>query len=328
MIMNIDFMIKTDIIIVMKTKTLKIAIIAVLCMPIALTIVACNKKVDKDDEITFTSANWMARIDDNTLLSQISIPATHDSGAALDFALSQCQNLTIEEQLNVGIRCFDLRLGFSSDKSNDLEIYHGPIRQDVYFEDIVDTFEDFLEDNPSEAIAIFIKNENDADKDKFFDALNEYFEDEEDLFYLENAIPQIKDVRGKVVLLNRFDAGKNVGVNCANGWRDNAVFEMNNGVNCFVQDYYNLDVEDNLAVKWADIKELMTKDTGSDYVFNFTSGYVPMALGAPNIKIVSEYIHEKLIEEFSAMPDGNYGMILLDFADETLSKLIYEKNFD
>ncbi len=314
----------------MEKKAFKVAIIVVLCLSIALAVVACNKKVENDDKPALTSANWMSKIDDDALLSQISIPATHDSGAALDFALSQCQNLTIEEQLEIGIRCFDLRLGFENEKSGILEIYHGPAKQDVYFEDIVDTFEDFLENNPSEAIAIFIKNEKDADKDIFFNALNKYFEDEEDLFYLENAIPQIKDVRGKVVLLNRFDADKNVGVNCANGWRDNAVFEMNNGVNCFVQDYYNLDNEENLAVKWAHIKELMTKDTGSDYVFNFTSGYVPdhKVFDAPKIKIVSEYIHEKLIEEFSAMPDGNYGMILLDFADETLSKLIYEKNFD
>lgn len=311
----------------MKTKILKITIIAILCLSITLTVVACNKKVDKDDEITFTSANWMARIDGNTLLSRISIPATHDSGASYDFVFSQCQNLSIAEQLKIGIRCFDLRLGFLDTQSDDLEIFHGPIRQDVYFEDIVNDFENFLDNNPSETIIIFIKNENDADKDRFFNALNEYFEDEKDMFYLENEIPTLDEVRGKVVLLNRFDGSKNVGVQCANGWRDNAVFEMNNGVNCFVQDYYNLDVEENLAVKWNYTKELMQKDTGNDYVFNFTSGYVPIDLGIPDIKIVAEYMHEKLIDEFAAMPDGNYGMILLDFADENLSKLIYEKNF-
>ncbi|MCQ2409736.1 MAG: phosphatidylinositol-specific phospholipase C [Clostridia bacterium] len=288
---------------------------------VLLTFAACNN--NNDTEIT--GSNWMSGISDDTLISMISIPSTHDSGSALDFPPSQCQALTLKEQLEAGVRGFDLRLGFESDDSTELQIFHGVVNQEVDFKDIVNDFKTFLSANPTETVIIFIKNENGDDREKFFSALNGYLTDE--IFYLENEIPKLSEVRGKVVLLNRFDSSKDAGVQCADGWRDNTSFEMNNGVKCFVQDYYNLDSEDNLSKKWTEIKNLMEEDTGESYVFNFTSGYVPALLGLPNIKVVSDYIHDKLLNEFASMPKGNYGLVLVDFIDEDLSKLIYEKNF-
>ena len=55
---------------------------------------------------------WMSYIHDDTKISDISIPGTHDSGATHSiFDVSgKCQDLTIKQQLNVGTRFFDLRL--------------------------------------------------------------------------------------------------------------------------------------------------------------------------------------------------------------------------
>ncbi|MBN2842929.1 MAG: hypothetical protein JXM68_07555, partial [Sedimentisphaerales bacterium] len=50
--------------------------------------------------------NWMAAQKDISLLSQLSIPGTHDSGARFEpiGGTAKCQNLTIAEQLAIGVR--------------------------------------------------------------------------------------------------------------------------------------------------------------------------------------------------------------------------------
>ncbi|MBN2843687.1 MAG: hypothetical protein JXM68_11380, partial [Sedimentisphaerales bacterium] len=50
--------------------------------------------------------NWMQDLKDTALLSQLSIPGTHDSGARFEpiGGTAKCQNLTIAEQLAIGVR--------------------------------------------------------------------------------------------------------------------------------------------------------------------------------------------------------------------------------
>ena len=50
-------------------------------------------------------SNWMSALQDNVSLSQIS-PGTHDSGATVEFpsGTAKTQNLTIAEQLSIGVR--------------------------------------------------------------------------------------------------------------------------------------------------------------------------------------------------------------------------------
>ena len=59
-------------------------------------------------EKAVTLANWMQQIEGQTPICKISIPATHDSGALLGGAALQCQDITIREQLENGIRGFDI----------------------------------------------------------------------------------------------------------------------------------------------------------------------------------------------------------------------------
>ena len=56
--------------------------------------------------------NWMSGISDSTALTDITMPGTHDSGTRnVDLpAWSKTQTLSITEQLNIGVRYFDLRL--------------------------------------------------------------------------------------------------------------------------------------------------------------------------------------------------------------------------
>lgn len=55
---------------------------------------------------------WQKELSDDLKLSKISIPGTHNSEACHTSLPSvQCQNASISEQLNHGVRFFDLRLG-------------------------------------------------------------------------------------------------------------------------------------------------------------------------------------------------------------------------
>lgn len=65
--------------------------------------------------ISTTASKWMQDLDDNTNVSNLSIPGTHDSATYAvpcnGFPkLSQCQVMNINEQLNCGIRYLDIRI--------------------------------------------------------------------------------------------------------------------------------------------------------------------------------------------------------------------------
>ena len=55
---------------------------------------------------------WMKELPDNTPLREMSIPGTHDSGAlhSIGDVAGKCQDLSIADQLAIGVRFFDIRL--------------------------------------------------------------------------------------------------------------------------------------------------------------------------------------------------------------------------
>src|SRR5690349_13075092 len=58
-----------------------------------------------------STTGWMQSLPDNYLLSQLSVPGSHDAGARFEpvSGTAKCQSLTIAEQLNAGIRFLDIR---------------------------------------------------------------------------------------------------------------------------------------------------------------------------------------------------------------------------
>ena len=54
--------------------------------------------------------NWMARISDDTRLSQVTFPATHDSGMSRGSAQFKTQDVEVHMQLKYGARQLDLRI--------------------------------------------------------------------------------------------------------------------------------------------------------------------------------------------------------------------------
>jgi hypothetical protein len=80
------------------------------------------------------TTNWQgAKYMDNTKLWEMSIPGTHDTAARTNhFAYAdKCQEWSVTDQLNNGIRFLDLRLNYNNENNRDsngftgYDIYHG-----------------------------------------------------------------------------------------------------------------------------------------------------------------------------------------------------------
>ena len=101
---------------------------------------------------------WMAQVDDNKKITELSIPGTHDSGAlhSIFDVSGKCQDLSIKSQLQIGVRFFDIRLQLVNDKFN---IVHSFVDQKLYFKDVLYDMAKFIKENNSEFLIVSIKKE-------------------------------------------------------------------------------------------------------------------------------------------------------------------------
>ncbi|KAG5271703.1 hypothetical protein AALO_G00183050 [Alosa alosa] len=144
--------------------------------------------------------DWMRSIDDNKLISDITIPGTHDTMALHGGPAAECQAWSLADQLRAGIRYLDLRV-FAFD--HKLYIMHGVIYQHTTFTDVLSTLRDFLKEYRSEAVFVRVKPDGQLfDKDEVEGLVEKLIVGDED-FWVESAIPRMGEVRGKIVLLQK-----------------------------------------------------------------------------------------------------------------------------
>ena len=152
--------------------------------------------------------NWMAFIKQSTPLFNVSIPGTHESCALHDHGTAgytQCQWLSIPDQLANGIRFLDIRPAYN--KNDKLfYIYHGSYYQKITLEKVQEQVVEFLKANPSEVVLMNIQQEeyyvSNADFVAAFNALVAAYED---YWYFEERIPTIEEARGRIVLIRGYD---------------------------------------------------------------------------------------------------------------------------
>lgn len=263
---------------------------------------------------------WMSYIHDDTKISDISIPGTHDSGATHSiFDVSgKCQDLSIKQQLRVGVRFFDLRLQLVND---EFKIVHSFVKQNLSFKKVMKDLSNFINENNSEFIIISLKKEaSDKNstldfKDKLTSDLNEY----KDVISFDKELPEyINDARGKIYIFDRY--GLDYGIPLSN-WSDDTSFEVNN---YYVQDNYCIS---DLKEKQEDIiKAIDYKNSNDNIVINFTScyldyGFPPTYAGSSANKInpwFYDYINESNMK---------LGIVVMDFMTIDLAKAIYMRNY-
>ncbi|MFC8584282.1 phosphatidylinositol-specific phospholipase C [Streptomyces sp. NPDC057217] len=144
---------------------------------------------------------WMAGHGDGTALNRLTIPGTHDSGARFGGPWSECQNTTIAQQLDSGIRFLDVRCRVTG---GSFAIHHGASYQSMMFGDVLIACRDFLAAHPSETVLMRVKQEYSEESDATFRAVFDDYLDRRGwrpLFRIGDRLPLLGEARGKVVLV-------------------------------------------------------------------------------------------------------------------------------
>lgn len=185
------------------------------------TLVQLGNLVDKT---TFSYETWMASLADNTYVSQISMPGTHDAACyAQDWSLgwSQTQKFDINTQLNKGVRVLDFRPAWNG---SSFDVAHGVVTLNVSYDQILTNALLWLANHPTEFIIIELKNES---RDSNFKGWQENMRKEitsidPDYTIKEfNPTMTLGEARGKLLFMSRddYDGGW---YGCKiSGWSDN-----------------------------------------------------------------------------------------------------------
>lgn len=275
--------------------------------------------------------DWMNYVQNKWLLSDLSIPGTHDSGARRDHPgmpdSAAAQKFTITEQLNAGVRYLDIRCAHIG---NHFYIYHGIVDQLLPFQDVLNAVYTFLINHPSESIIMSVKHENitlpEAGNSRSFTATFRAYTDKNSHWYRSAGIPQLGSVRGKVVLLRRFGGGDGTvswGINAYDYWPDNGKLR-DTAHRLWVQDHY-----DNVtgSEKWNDMQEFIKAKKISGVLYlNYGSAYVWDPWPIPNLKKVSDVVNRNIASHFSTVQTGErpYGVIIMDRVDNWLPYYIWK----
>ncbi|MFJ4965886.1 1-phosphatidylinositol phosphodiesterase precursor [Streptomyces sp. ADI96-02] len=145
--------------------------------------------------------DWMAALPDSLAFQRMTIPGTHDSGARFGGPWSECQNTTVADQLNSGIRFLDVRCRITGDS---FAIHHGASFQNIMFGDVLIACRDFLAARPTETVLMRVKQEYSQESDAAFRRIFDIYLDTKgwrSLFHLDPVLPALGGARGKVVLL-------------------------------------------------------------------------------------------------------------------------------
>ena len=291
---------------------------------------------------------WMQSLQDSLNISQINLPGTHDSCAyRVQFPLlSKCQGTTITEQLNNGIRFLDIRVekdGKRLKLVHDIADCKSPEnkREKLFLEDVIDDCKSFLSQNPSETILLSYKRDDGANQEDTFDVFFENYLKNDPIWYIENRIPLLKEVRGKIVLLNRDNIDKsnknytdfNTGINLST-WvyqKENTeriyesaeILKRNgalSGKTFTVQDLYGLTPQK----KWnsAVFPFIKAPPITDDILITFFS------CGSLfyNPKRSAKYIN-KMLSDITLTKTKKYGWIIMDYPTEKFTKEIVNSNF-
>ncbi|CAH0311104.1 1-phosphatidylinositol phosphodiesterase [Pedobacter sp. Bi27] len=277
--------------------------------------------------LSFSLNSWMSVVADQTSIAAISIPGTHDSGATQEqvAGTAKCQNLSITDQLNAGVRYLDIRCRHID---NAFAIHHGAIYQNLNFNDVLNACINFLNSHPTETIIMSVKEEhtptnNTRSFEQTFDA---YVQQNPAKWDLGNNIPTLGSIRGKIRLLRRFSGSSPKGID-ATAWADNTTFDINNAATLKVQDFYNVN---DVNTKWTKVETLLNEaknDASNRLYLNYASGYKAGIFSIPSITTVSNFINPKINTFFTNNTHGKFGIIPLDFVDSGRSQLIINTNF-
>lgn len=115
--------------------------------------------------------NWCDAIPDITRINELAIPGTHDAAAWTKWPNlpsltpgTWAQRMNITEQLNLGVRVLDLRVGYASNNftlgiTSFVGMFHGPIYLNVTLQDVLTTINTWLVAHPREFVMLIFQQQ-------------------------------------------------------------------------------------------------------------------------------------------------------------------------
>lgn len=275
--------------------------------------------------------NWMAQLDDDAFVCQLSIPGAHDacassfsSASALGALFSgKVQTKSVEQMLPLGVRLFDLRPAVNGNK---LTIYHGVLQTSSDFNTVMQQLCNYVTTHPTEFCVVVIRHETDGDDNNanFGSMLQTSLTQFSD--YLVNFRPNLTvgEARGKILFLSRDEYNAPIRGGRITEWPGNT---SSNAGQCYglethkcsmwVQDFFEYsDVNDkrNSIEAMLNQSRQLAGKYNYTWVINETSGYKGTGTNSAcqtNAKNCNKYMQELLA---SGNYNGPAGLVFMDYA--------------
>lgn len=300
---------------------------------------------------------WMAELPENAFVSTLSIPGSHDTVTGEGFTTSsaasrsQTQDRTVQEQMEMGVRAFDIRPGVDGDH---LHCYHGIDKTNRTLSEVFDMMTSFLDANPTEFFIIHLFPGNNADGNAIKDKMDALLASEKYAPYMAEFRPNllVRDMRGKIVFVRRWDFADWNSSHAAvvYDWNksENNVYSFPNGhimapyngweAKLAVQDVAHTYKAEDKAAKYAAMDALIDYSTSMKlpdrttltWVFNFLSAYTNAWISsskgyAENASVTNARMLERL--QSDGYTPGPLGCVMADWVGgsvRTISNTTYD----
>lgn len=271
------------------------------------------------------SATWVSAIPDDVTVASLSIPGAHDAATftmntPIISSFAKTQAMSISEQLERGVRAFDLRPALVDGK---LKICHDKYDTNVSFADAVNAIVGFLDRNPSEFAIVLIRHEVEADNNtndwntEFYNYLSSVPDNR--IIKTFNPLLKVKDMRGRILFLSRNEYADEPIGGYVHNWYSGTDIERQKSASIeetplWVQDYYDPEgMDDKLSAVRNLLVDFAANSEPGIWCFNHTSGYTPGIFGAPDYGENASNINSKTAEIIESL-SGSTGIVMMDFA--------------
>ncbi|EXJ77613.1 1-phosphatidylinositol phosphodiesterase [Capronia epimyces CBS 606.96] len=229
--------------------------------------------------------SWMKELPDHAPLGALSIPGTHNSPTCHNAPPSvRCQAVSPPEQLNNGVRFFDIRVQVPEPfdvESDKLNLVHAAfpiaLSGNKPFRGLYDDMLRFLREHPSETLVVSLKREGTGKgtDEQLSRILKKHYVDRDPrLWFTEPRVPTLAEARGRIVLLRRFVlddslrrewAGRGWGID-AHVWEDNTAHAVCPSGDVCVQDFYEVLERPSIEKKIAFARDHLERSGACDFL--------------------------------------------------------------
>lgn len=295
--------------------------------------VADFKPVDVDN------SQWMKTLADNRLVADLSLPGSHDACTAEGWhdkllggiaeVMAKTQDLTIREQLKIGVRVFDVRPEHVLASSGYvLRCSHGVMATKMLVSDFFRELKEFLAANSSEFCILTVDLSATSDMENWGKAFSELINSTEFRSMFADFKPRLTvgEMRGRVLMLSRQEyARQPIGGYCYGWVYDIELEKQTKGhilgsddvkTPLWVQDYWGK--EDRTGKDEAVLRMLeaaaardMTAEKPA-WVINYPSAYFGLPLSDSYRENAVEA--NKVAADWLSSHTGSVGIIYMDFA--------------